>query len=152
MSSCNARSVLSLKGSSRLKLTVSGTGLFTDLLVYSLIIPVIPFRLESLGYSGIGAKVSWLMAAYVRVSLRVLISPFLICLCQSGMCALSTPLLAHYSEVYHDRKIPLLGGLVALLGSQVMFMEAPAYWVMVLARSLQGVSSAVVWTIGLSLL
>lgn len=33
-----------------------------------------------------------------------------------------------------------------------MFMEAPVYWVMILARVLQGISSTVIWTVGLALL
>jgi hypothetical protein len=53
-------------------------GLLTDLLVYSLIIPVIPYQLEALGYDGIGAKVSWLLVAYVCPSV-CLSSSLLIC-------------------------------------------------------------------------
>ena len=60
--------------------------------------------------------------------------------------------MAHFSEVYRNRKTPLLAGLIALIGAQIMFMEAPAYWLMVLARFLQGVSSTVIWTVGLALL
>lgn len=127
------------------------TGILTDLLVYSLIIPVIPYQLEALGYDRIGSKISWLLVAFVRVSIP-LDCWFLIRLFQSGALALSTPPVAHYSEVYRNRKIPLLAGLVALVGAQVMFMEAPAYWVMILARVLQGVSSTVIWTVGLALL
>jgi MFS transporter, DHA1 family, solute carrier family 18 (vesicular amine transporter), member 1/2 len=127
------------------------TGLFTDILVYSLIIPVIPYQLEALGYDGIGAKVSWLLAAFVRHPIPLNCSLF-IGLYQSGTLVLATLPIAYYSEVYHNRKIPLLAGLVALIGSQIMFMEAPAYWLMVFARFLQGISSAVVWTVGLALL
>jgi DHA1 family solute carrier family 18 vesicular amine transporter 1/2 len=65
---------------------------------------------------------------------------------------LTTPLIAHYSEVYRNRKIPLIAGLVSLAVSQIMFMEAPAYWLMVLARVLQGLSATVIWTVGLALL
>lgn len=57
-----------------------------------------------------------------------------------------------FSERYDVRRMPLIIGLVALLGSQVMLMEAPNYWVMVLARILQGVSSSMVWIVGLALL
>ena len=45
-----------------------------------------------------------------------------------------------------------MAGLIALIGSQVMMMEAPKYWVMALARIIQGISSSVVWTTGLALL
>ena len=65
---------------------------------------------------------------------------------------MTTPLIAHFSEVYRNRKVPLVMGLVALTGSQVMFMEAPSYWLMVLARMLLGVSSSVIWAVGLALL
>jgi predicted MFS family arabinose efflux permease len=65
---------------------------------------------------------------------------------------LTTPPIAHYSEVYRNRKIPLIAGLVSLAVSQIMFMEAPAYWLMVLARVLQGLSATVIWTVGLALL
>ena len=40
-------------------------GIMTDLLAYSIIIPVFPFRLESLGYTGVPEHVSWLLLAYV---------------------------------------------------------------------------------------
>lgn len=33
-----------------------------------------------------------------------------------------------------------------------MFMEAPTYWLMIIARFLQGISSTVIWTVGLALL
>lgn len=49
----------------------SQTGILTDLLVYSLIIPVIPYQLKALGYDGIGAKISWLLVAFVRLFLSL---------------------------------------------------------------------------------
>lgn len=40
-------------------------GIAVDLLVYSLIIPVMPFYLERLQYTGVSAKTGWLLFAYV---------------------------------------------------------------------------------------
>lgn len=60
--------------------------------------------------------------------------------------------IAMFSEHYKARQIPLIMGLVILIGSQVMLMEAPNYAVMCLARVLQGVGSSVVWVVGLALL
>lgn len=48
--------------------------------------------------------------------------------------------------------MPLIFGLLALTGSQIMLMEAPSYWVMALARVIQGISSSAVWIVGLALL
>lgn len=67
--SCNVRYVISAPGDVR-ELEAhpaSETGILTDLLVYTLIIPVIPYQLEALGYDGIGAKISWLLVAFVRL-------------------------------------------------------------------------------------
>jgi hypothetical protein len=49
----------------------SETGILTDLLVYSLIIPVIPYQLAALGYDGIGAKISWLLVAFVCLTMSL---------------------------------------------------------------------------------
>lgn len=43
-------------------------GITTDLLVYSIVIPVLPFYLESLNYSGVSSLVGYLLFAYVRPS------------------------------------------------------------------------------------
>ncbi|KAI0078476.1 MFS general substrate transporter [Panus rudis PR-1116 ss-1] len=113
---------------------VVGLGITTDLLVYSIIVPVLPFQLESLDYHGVSSLVGWLLFAY------------------SGGLVLSTPPIAALSEQYSARYWPLLSGQVFLIGSQIMLMEAPSYWLMVLARVIQGISSSVVWVVGLALL
>ena len=43
-------------------------------------------------------------------------------------------------------------GLLALSGSQILLMESQKYWIMAIARVLQGISAAVVWTVGLALM
>lgn len=63
-----------------------------------------------------------------------------------------TPPIAYLSELYKNRKIPLLLGQAALIGSQVLLMEAPSFWVMVIARIAQGISACVIWVVGLALL
>jgi hypothetical protein len=40
-------------------------GIGTDLLIYSLVVPVVPFQLESLGYTGVSNLVGWLLFAFV---------------------------------------------------------------------------------------
>ncbi|TDL24263.1 MFS general substrate transporter [Rickenella mellea] len=113
---------------------VVGNGIATDLLVYSIIIPVVPFQLEKLGYSNVSGRTGWLLFAY------------------SAGLSVSTPVVAHLSEIYRSRWWPMMFGLFALIGSNVMFMEAPNYWVMVIARIFQSVSSSAVWVVGLALL
>ncbi|KAG1757941.1 major facilitator superfamily domain-containing protein [Suillus lakei] len=114
--------------------TVVGFGITTDLLVYSMIIPVLPFQLERLKFREVSSLTGWLLCAY------------------SGGLVLSTIPIAMHSERYSMRRTPLIIGLIALIGSQVMFMEAPNYAVMAVARVLQGISSSMVWIVGLALL
>ncbi|KAJ6549694.1 major facilitator superfamily domain-containing protein [Mycena capillaripes] len=113
---------------------IVGVGIATDLLVYSIIIPVIPFQLERLGYHGVSALTGWLLFAY------------------SAGLVLSTLPVAMLSEHYNNRRNSLIAGLILLIGSQVMLMEAPNYPVMCVARVLQGIGSTVVWVNGLALL
>jgi hypothetical protein len=56
----------SLRGAHTAPCAVVGIGIATDLLVYSLIIPVLPFRLEELGYKNPSALVGYLLFAFVR--------------------------------------------------------------------------------------
>ncbi|KAK0457110.1 MFS general substrate transporter [Desarmillaria tabescens] len=109
-------------------------GVATDLLVYSMVIPVVPFQLEDLGYKDVASLTGWLLFAY------------------SGGLAIATIPVAVWSEKYDARKVPLVAGVFILIGSQIMFMEAPAYWLMCLARALQGIGSTMVWVVGLALL
>ena len=60
--------------------------------------------------------------------------------------------IAAFSEKYHNRKYPLISGQVILIASQIMLMEAPTYWVMVIARIVQGISSSMIWVVGLALM
>ncbi|KAJ8473714.1 hypothetical protein ONZ51_g7690 [Trametes cubensis] len=113
---------------------VVGIAITTDLLIYSIIVPVIPFRLQNLGYDGVSGLVGWLLFAY------------------SAALVIFTPPIAFLSEKYKNRKIPLLLGQAALIGSQVMLMEAPTFWVMALARVAQGISACVIWVVGLALI
>ncbi|KAG6371621.1 MFS general substrate transporter [Boletus reticuloceps] len=109
---------------------VVGVGITTDLLVYSIIIPVIPFQLEHLGFHSVSARTGWLLFAYVSPTIPI----------------------AVFAEKSSSRRTPLVIGLLALLGAQVLLMEAPNYPLMAIARFLQGISSSVVWVVGLALL
>lgn len=46
---------------------MSFLGITVDYLIYTIIIPIMPFHLEALGYSEISALVGYLLFAYVRI-------------------------------------------------------------------------------------
>lgn len=113
-----------------------GIGLFTDLFLYGLVVPILPFILQDrihLQPDQIQSHVSALLAAYAGAS--VLFSP------PAGILADRLP----------TRQLPFLVGLTALLLATLLLFLGQSVAVLIVARVLQGISAAVVWTIGLAL-
>ncbi|OJD38847.1 membrane transporter protein [Diplodia corticola] len=111
-------------------------GLFTDLFLYGLIVPILPFMLDDrLGIpaSDVQPYVSGLLTAYAAAS--VLFSPV------AGVLA----------DRVSTRQAPFLLGLLSLLAATLLLFFGNSMAVLVIARVLQGVAAAVVWTIGLAL-
>ncbi|KAL9028888.1 MAG: hypothetical protein Q9196_002809 [Gyalolechia fulgens] len=113
-----------------------GIGLFTDLFLYGLVVPILPFILEDrigLPQDQIQSHVSALLAAY------------------AGASVLSSLPAGIIADRVPTRQAPFLIGLVALLAATLMLFLGQSVPVLVVARILQGMSAAVVWTIGLAL-
>ncbi|KAJ8104602.1 hypothetical protein ONZ43_g7771 [Nemania bipapillata] len=111
-------------------------GLFTDLFLYGLIVPVLPFMLRSrlsVPEDQIQSYVSNLLAAY------------------AGASVISSLPAGWIADRTHSRQAPFLSGLAALLAATIMFALGRDITTLVVARILQGVSAAVVWTIGLAM-
>ncbi|XXH01629.1 hypothetical protein Hte_007989 [Hypoxylon texense] len=111
-------------------------GLFTDLFLYGLVVPVLPFMLRSrlaVPEDRIQACVSGLLAAYAAASVVASVP--------AGWVA----------DRAGARQAPFLGGLAALAAATVMLAFGRGLPVLYAARVLQGVSAAVVWTVGLAM-
>ncbi|KKY27723.1 putative membrane transporter [Phaeomoniella chlamydospora] len=111
-------------------------GLFTDLFLYGLIVPILPFLLRDrvdLPQSKVQSYVSGLLAAYAGASV---------------VCSLPAGYIA---DKVQTRRAPFLGGLIALLAATVMLAFGQNVPVLVVARVLQGISAAFVWTVGLAM-
>ena len=111
-------------------------GLFTDLFLYGLIVPVIPYLLrQRIGTPRhqVQGYTSGLLAAYAGASV---------------VFSFPAGILADRTKT---RQAPFLCGLFALLGATVMLAVGQSIAVLVVARILQGTSGAVVWTIGLAM-
>lgn len=114
-----------------------GTSLFTDLFLYGLIIPLLPFILRDrlqVGPDQIQIHVSGLLAAYAGASL---------------VFSLVAGIIA---DLGSSRKLSYMAGLIALLMATTMLFLGQSVAIISLARVLQGASAAVVWTVGLALL
>ena len=111
-------------------------GLFTDLFLYGLIVPVLPFMLRervSLPEDKVQSYVSGLLAAY------------------AGASVISSIPAGWIADRTSSRQLPFLSGLAALLGATVLLGFGSSIAVLVVGRVLQGISAAVVWTVGLAM-
>ena len=114
-----------------------GIGLFTDLFLYGIVVPILPYMLVDrvhIPQDQIQSNVSELLAAYAGAS--VVFSPV------AGIVA---------DRLSNSRQLPFLLGLIALLLATLLLFLGHSIAVLAVARVLQGISAAVVWTIGLAL-
>jgi MFS family permease len=110
---------------------------FTDIFLYGLVVPVMPFALTE--RAGIAEEdiQSWnaiLLGAY---SLALFIG---------------SPISGIYADRTQSRRFPLLLGLLALAGSTILLCVGKHIALLVVGRILQGLSAAIVWSVGLALL
>ncbi|KAL0566334.1 hypothetical protein V5O48_015685, partial [Marasmius crinis-equi] len=66
--------------------------------------------------------------------------------------AVTTIPVAMFSERYGARRWPLIFGICLLIGAMIMMMEARVFWLMGIARGLQGFASTFVWVCAMALL
>ncbi|KAI2776139.1 MFS general substrate transporter [Daldinia loculata] len=112
-------------------------GLFTDLFLYGLVVPVLPFMLRdrlSIPEDEIQSYVSNLLAAY------------------AGASVVSSVPAGWIADRTSSRQAPFLSGLAALLAATIMLALGQSIPVLFVARVLQGISAAVVWTIGFAMI
>lgn len=113
-----------------------GIAMFTDLFLYGLLVPVLPFMLEDrvhIPSSQTQSFTSGLLAVY------------------AGSSVISAPIAGVLADRISTRQAPFLGGLVVLLAATVGLFLGRSVPVLVVARILQGISSGLVWTLGLAL-
>ncbi|GEM11685.1 MFS amine transporter [Rhodotorula toruloides] len=124
---------LQARASTTLILLAVFLAVLVDTAAYSIAAPIIPFRLERLGYRNVGSKVGWIIA------------------CFGAGLIVATPMAVYIASKTSNRQIPLLGGAVSMAGSIVLFMECKGFAPMLVARLWQGLSGTILWTFGLAL-
>jgi MFS family permease len=128
---------LKVRSSKLFVLSTICIAVFTDIFLYGVIVPVIPFALSS--RAGV-AKAS--VQSWVSVLLAVYGAALLV----------SSPFAGWYADRSSSRRLPLLFGLLALGGATVLLCLARTVALLVAGRILQGFSAAIVWTVGQALL
>lgn len=129
--------LLSIRSSKLFILSTICIAVFSDIFLYGVIVPVIPFALTSranVKESSVQSYVSILLAVYGAALL------------------VASPFAGWYADRSSSRRAPLLFGLFTLGGSTVMLCLARTVALLVVGRILQGFSGAIVWTVGQALL
>ncbi|PKS11143.1 hypothetical protein jhhlp_002904 [Lomentospora prolificans] len=114
-------------------LTTVGVGLFTDLLLYGIVVPVLPFMLRD------------------RIQVpEQLIQPYtseLLAIYAAASVLFSVP-AGWIADKLGSRQPAFLTGLILLFTATAMLAFARSIEVLTIARSAQGMSAALVWTTG----
>ena len=129
--------LLKLRSSKIFIITTICIAIFTDTFLYGVLVPVMPFALlERAGVpeDEVQQWVSILLAVFGASNL------------------VGSPIAGWYADNSSSRRLPLLLGLFALTGSTVLLYFAGSVGGLVAGRILQGLSAAVVWTVGIALL
>ncbi|MFJ7951417.1 MFS transporter [Lysinibacillus sp. NPDC096418] len=120
-----------MKTSKKMVVIVIMITIFTDMLMYGLVVPFLPMHAEYLGASQ--SEIGFLFASYA-------IALFI-----------ATPIFGALADRMGRKKLIVLG-LIGLAITTIVFAFATNFLLLILARSLQGVAAAIPWTAGLALL
>ncbi|KAL2837843.1 major facilitator superfamily domain-containing protein [Aspergillus pseudoustus] len=116
---------------------VVAIAVFTDSFIWGMIIPILPEVLKTRIFIPTDELQKWM---------SILLAAF------GGALLVGSPVSGYYADKSSSRQAPFLIGLLALGGSTVMFWFAQSAAALVIARTLQGLSAAVVWTVGMALI
>ncbi|RPA97524.1 MFS general substrate transporter [Choiromyces venosus 120613-1] len=117
--------------------TAMSLAVFTDIFLYGLVVPVFPFALEkraNIPHDDVQRWVSVLLAVY-----------------GAGLF-IASPVCGYLADISSNRRSSLLFGLLALTGATVLLCVGSNITVLIIGRFLQGVSAAIIWTVGLALI
>ncbi|KAK1072934.1 hypothetical protein LTR74_002166 [Friedmanniomyces endolithicus] len=113
------------------------TAVFTDIFVYGIVVPVLPFALTAR---------SQIPPAQIQTWISIFLAVY------GAALLVASPICGWLADRSSSRRLPLLCGLLALGGCTVMLCIGSSIAVLAAGRVLQGFSAAVVWVVGLALL
>lgn len=110
---------------------------FTDVFLYGVVVPVLPFALTSRSNVAADQTQTWI---------SILLAVY------GGALLLASPFCGYFADRSSSRRMPLILGLLALCGATIALTVGENIAALIVGRILQGVSAAVVWIVGLALL
>ncbi|PYH96206.1 MFS amine transporter [Aspergillus ellipticus CBS 707.79] len=127
---------LAFRSSKAFVISVVAIAVFTDVFIYGMIVPILPIVLKSRIIVPDDELQQWM---------SIMLAAF------AGALFFGSPIFGYFADKSTSRQLPFLVGLVALAGTTIVFWFATSVTALVVARTLQGLSAAVVWTVGLAL-
>lgn len=109
---------------------------FTDIYLYSTVVPVIPFVFTERMGIGEADIQHWTTVALVVYSAGLIVGSLF---------------FGFLTDKMHSRKNPMLLGLLILLASTLMLCFSRSVALFIAGRVIQGISSGLVWTVGLAI-
>lgn len=128
---------LEVRSSKWLIISTVAAAVFTDVFLYGIIVPVLPFALS--GRAGIPED-------NVQSMISVLLAVY------GGALLIGAPICGWVADRLDSRRWSFMVGLLALAGSTIFLVVGNSLALIVVGRILQGLSAAVVWVVGLALL
>ncbi|KAG9230850.1 major facilitator superfamily domain-containing protein [Amylocarpus encephaloides] len=129
--------LLEYRSSDRFILATVCVAIFTDAFLYGVVVPVLPFSLRE--RSGVlEGEVQWWTSFIFAIFGAAII--------------IGSPICGWIADRTSDRSVTYFAGLFILAAATLLFGLAKAAWLLVLSRLFQGLSAAVVYTVGLALL
>lgn len=105
--------------------------IFADMLMYGLVVPFLPIHAAKLGASQ--SEIGLLFSSYALALF------------------IATPICGILADRVGRKKM-LIAGLIALAATTLIYAFSDSFWLLVTARTLQGIAAAIPWTAGLALL
>ncbi|EPB87383.1 hypothetical protein HMPREF1544_05809 [Mucor circinelloides 1006PhL] len=130
----------------------AAVGLFTSTFVHSILFPLSPFivaRIRNLDKDWIDHSKSTAITANIEMTSRD--TGILVALYAVGLLS-GSPIFGWLGDRIKQRRLPMLLGTIASMAANLLFMLSTTYPMLLIARFLQGVSNACVWTMCLCLI
>ncbi|KAG5925110.1 hypothetical protein E4U42_004476 [Claviceps africana] len=112
------------------------TAVFTDIFPYAVIVPVLPFALIKQAGVPAGKVQLWTSVSLATFGAAILVS---------------APLWGILADRTNRRRPPMLAGLVLLVSATFLLCLMKNVAMLILGRILQGMTSALTWSVGLAL-
>ncbi|RGP80260.1 hypothetical protein FLONG3_1632 [Fusarium longipes] len=132
--------LLKARSSAGLIVTTCSFAIFTDIFLYGVIVPILPFSFEE----RVGIRPDKVQY-WVSIALAVFGAALL-----AGSLAMIA-VWGYLADRIQNRRIPMLIGLIVLCGATIFLCVGRTLALFMIGRALQGISAALTWTVGLAL-